>query len=69
MYIDPYLKQIGQRIKAIRKAKKISIRSLGELCQMDYSGLSRIEGGQHSSRILTLKLIAEKLDVDIKDIL
>jgi transcriptional regulator with XRE-family HTH domain len=69
MYKDPYLKEIGARIQAIRKGKKITVRALGELCQLDYSCLSRIEGGQYSSGILTLKTIAEKLGVDIKDIL
>jgi len=38
------------------------------MCQLDYSGF-RNERGQFSSRILTLKIIAEKLEVDIKDIL
>lgn len=66
---DPYLQQIGQRIKSIRKDKKITLRELGTLCQLDYSALSRIEGGQYSSRILTLKTIAENLGIDVKDIL
>ncbi|MDB5063552.1 MAG: Helix-turn-helix domain [Mucilaginibacter sp.] len=66
---DPYLQEVGQRIKAIRKERKITIRKLGELCQLDYSCLSRIEGGQYSSGILTLKNIAEKLGVDIIDLL
>lgn len=69
MRSDPYLQQIGQRIQAIRKERKITIRKLGELCELDYSCLSRIEGGQYSSRILTLKNIAEKLEVDLKDII
>ena len=68
MYRDPYLKEMGARIQAFRKAKKITIRGLGELCQIDYSTLSRIEGGQHASKITTLKNIAEKLGVDIKNI-
>ncbi len=65
---DPYLQEIGKRIQAYRKAKKITIRGLGELCKLDYSTLSRIEGGQYGSRITTLKNIADKLGVDIKDI-
>jgi transcriptional regulator with XRE-family HTH domain len=68
MIRDPYLQEIGKRIQAFRKAKKITIRGLGELCKMDYSTLSRIEGGQHASKITTLKNIADKLGVDIKDI-
>jgi transcriptional regulator with XRE-family HTH domain len=65
---DPYLKEIGQKIQTIRKAKKVTIRGLGELCQLDYSTLCRIEGGQYASKITTLKNVAEKLGVDIKDI-
>ncbi len=65
---DPYLKEVGARIQAFRKAKKITIRGLGELCKLDYSTLSRIEGGQYASKITTLKNVADKLGVDIKDI-
>lgn len=65
---DPYLQEIGKRIKTFRNAKKITIRGLGELCQLDYSTLCRIEGGQYASRITTLKNIAEKLGVDVRDI-
>jgi len=68
MYRDPYLQEVGKRIQTFRKAKKITIRGLGELCKLDYSTLSRIEGGQYASKITTLKNVAEKLGVDIKDI-
>ena len=66
---DPYLKEIGKRIQEIRKSKKVTIRGLGELCKLDYSTLSRIEGGQYASRITTLKNVADKLGVDVKDFL
>lgn len=66
---DPYLIEIGKKIQAYRKAKKITIRGLGELCKLDYSTLSRIEGGQYASRITTLKNVADKLGVDVKDLL
>jgi len=69
MIRDPYLQEIGKRIQVFRKAKKITIRGLGELCQLDYSTLSRIEGGQYASRITTLKNVADKLGVDVKDLL
>jgi len=69
MRSDPYLKEIGQKIQAIRKAKKITIRGLGELCQLDYSTLCRIEGGQYASKITTLKNVADKLGVDVKEFL
>ena len=69
MQRDPHLQEIGKKIQAARKAKKITIRGLGELCKLDYSTLCRIEGGQYASRITTLKNIAEKLEVNIKDII
>jgi len=65
---DPYLKEIGAKIQAARKEKGITIRGLGELCKLDYSTLCRIEGGQYASKITTLKNVADKLGVDIKDI-
>ena len=39
------------------------------LCALDYSSICRIEGGQKDSHILTLKNIADKLNVDAKDFL
>lgn len=66
---DPYLQEIGKKIQAARKAKNITIRGLGELCKLDYSTLSRIEGGQYASKITTLKNVADKLGVDVRDFL
>jgi transcriptional regulator with XRE-family HTH domain len=65
---DTYLVELGNRIKVLRQNKGLKVRELGLLCNIDYSNLSRIENGQKSSRILTLKLIAKMLDADIKDI-
>ena len=65
---NQYLIEIGKKIQAFRKAKKITIRGLGELCKLDYSTLCRIEGGQYASRITTLKIVADKLGIDVKDI-
>ena len=66
---DILLKQMGARIRAIRKAKKVTLRQLGKLCELDYGSICRIESGQKDSHILTLKNIADNLDVDVKDFL
>ncbi len=66
---DIFLKEIGMRIKVIRNSKKISLRKLGELCKLDYTNLSRIETGQKGCHLLTLKNVADNLNVDIKDFL
>lgn len=60
---------MGAKIKAARNAKKISLRQLGILCNLQHTHIGRIENGQKSSRILTLKTIADILNVDVKDFL
>lgn len=64
----PYLVEIGNKIKAVRQEKKITVRQLGEMCDMDYSSLSRLENGQRNFYILTLKAIADALKVKVKDL-
>lgn len=43
---DIYLKEMGKKIKAIRNEKKISLRELGKLCELDSGSICRIENGQ-----------------------
>lgn len=64
-----YLIQMGLKIKTVRNERKISLRKLGKLCNLDYSAICRIEGGQYSAQILTLKRIADQLEVDVKEFL
>lgn len=64
---DIFLKEMGRRIREIRKPKKISLRQLSALIDIDRVTLMRIENGRNSSRILTLKSIADALNVDVKD--
>lgn len=67
MELELFLKEMGDKIKSIRKEKKISIRDLGELCKLDYNTICRIESGQEDMGILTLINIADKLEVDVRD--
>ena len=62
-----FLKEMGSKIKSIRNDRKISLRELGKLCNLDYGSICRIESGQKDSHILTLKNIADKLGVYVKD--
>jgi transcriptional regulator with XRE-family HTH domain len=64
-----FLKQLGGKVKAIRKSKGLSVRALAAMCGTDYSNLSRFENGQKNLYLLSLKLIAEKLEVDLKELL
>lgn len=45
----------------------MSLRRLGELCDIDYGHISRLENGTQNARLLTLKSIADVLKVDVKD--
>lgn len=64
-----YLKEVGRKIKLARKAKGLYLRDLGKLCKMHFGAISEIENGKRDSHILTIKNIADKLEVDMKDFL
>lgn len=64
-----YLKAMGRKIKSARAAKGLYLRDLGKLCKIHYGAICEIEKGKRDSHILTLKNIADKLEVDVKDFL
>lgn len=64
---DIFLKQIGAKIKAARKANKLSLERLSELSGIDMSNIWFIEKGQRNVHILTLKAIADVLKAEVKD--
>jgi len=64
-----FLKEIGKKIRATRRAKGISMRKMVTLCPIHKSSLSEIENGMRDCHILTLKMIAEVLKVEVKDFL
>ena len=59
-----FLKAMDTKLRAARKAKGIYLRDLGKMCNLHPSGICEIENGKRNSYILTLKILAEKLDVD-----
>ncbi|MDQ3844198.1 MAG: helix-turn-helix domain-containing protein [Bacteroidota bacterium] len=65
---DIFLKETGRKIKAARKAKKISLEKMGELTGINMSNLWFLENGRRNAHILTLKSIADVLQVDVKDL-
>jgi transcriptional regulator with XRE-family HTH domain len=64
---DNFLIEMGAKIKSPRNAQNLSQRQLTEMCNLDAGSFWRIEVGQKNSHILTLKNIADKLGVDVKD--
>ncbi len=64
-----YLKNLGKRIKTIRKEKHIKQVELGYSCDIEKQSMSRIEAGNTNPSILLLRKIAEILGVTVSDFL
>jgi transcriptional regulator with XRE-family HTH domain len=57
--------QVGQKLRALRKSHKFSIRALAERSNLSLNTLSLIENGKTSPSVSTLSLLAQSLDVPI----
>ena len=66
---DIYLKELGKRIKAVRKEKGIKQVDLGYACDLDKSNMNRIEAGNTNPSILLLKKISFELAVSLNELL
>lgn len=64
-----YLKQVGGKIRKIRRDKGISLRQMVILASVHKSSLSEIETGKMNVKILALKKLADTLGVDVKEFL
>ena len=63
-----FLQEMGKRIKAQRKAKKITLAKLSEATGIDLSNLWFVENGERNVHILSLRRIAEALEVDLSEL-
>ncbi|NWG08026.1 MAG: cupin domain-containing protein [Chloroflexi bacterium] len=57
--------RVGQRLRSLRKARRLSIRALAEQSNLSVNTLSLIENGKTSPSVNTLSLLAQSLDVPI----
>ncbi|PQP83585.1 transcriptional regulator [Paenibacillus sp. PCH8] len=55
--------RVGKKIRLYRKARKLTQEELGELLQIDYSYLGRIERGEVNITLETLSKIANALHI------
>ena len=58
--------KIGQKIRALRKAKHLSQEQLGELLGLKRSTISNYETGRRSPHIIELQRISERLGVSLE---
>jgi transcriptional regulator with XRE-family HTH domain len=63
---DTYLKNFGNNLRSIRKAKGLSMESVANEAEIEYRQLGRIERGEVNTTIISLLRIAEILNVDMK---
>ena len=66
---NQFLKGVGANVRKYRKAKKLSLRFVGDAIGMNISNLSFIETGKTNPHLLTLLSIADVLGVDVKDLI
>ncbi|MGN8070536.1 helix-turn-helix domain-containing protein [Mucilaginibacter sp. 22184] len=66
---DTFLIEMGQKIRIARRAKKIPIGKMAELSKIDMSNLSFLERGMRNCHVLSLKSIADVLEMDVKEFL
>jgi DNA-binding XRE family transcriptional regulator len=57
--------QVGQKLRALRKARRFSIRALAERSDLSVNTLSLIENGKTSPSVNTLHQLAQSLNVPI----
>ena len=63
------IKEFGKRLKKFRKEKEISIRKLGDIADMDFSQIHRIEKGETNPTLTTIMILAAALQIDARDLL
>ena len=65
VYNENFCKAFGNKVREIRKEKKLSMRKLAVLADIEYSQLSRIELGQINTTISSAFNLAQALDVPV----
>lgn len=69
-----FSKDFGQHLKDIREGKKIrigkkiSLRRLDQISGVDHSHIHKIEKGESSPSLLTLKALALALEISLLDL-
>ena len=64
--MEDLTRQLGKRIKQIRKESNLTQADLAEKINVDFKYLSRIETGLSTPSLKTIEKIAEQLGVDYR---
>ncbi len=63
------LRQVGRKLRAVRKAKGMSQDSLAKKARVAREHLLRLEAGRHDPGVGTLSRLAKALGVPVTDLL
>ena len=63
-----YIKRFGENLRKLRISKKISQEVLAFTSDIPISQVGRIERGEVNTTISSVKVIANALEIDIKDL-
>jgi transcriptional regulator with XRE-family HTH domain len=59
---------VGERLRAIRRLRRATLRSVAERAELSESFLSQVERGRANASIASLRKIAAALGVDVSDL-
>ena len=61
-------KRFGAKLAYVRKSRKFSQIKLAELVDMNFNYIGQIERGEANVTIRTMRVLADALDVELKDL-
>lgn len=62
-----FIKSIGQKVLSIRQNRKMSQLDLAVISGLERTQIGRVERGEVNPTVETLKIIADALEINIKD--
>ncbi len=60
---------ISNRIRQLRKEKRLTVQELAYRCDMERSNMSRIEAGRTNLTVKTMCIICNALCVNLRDLI
>ncbi len=61
-------RKFGAKLAYIRKSKKLSQMKLAEIVDMNFNYIGQIERGEANVTIHTMRIIADALDIELKEL-
>ncbi|HLP39737.1 helix-turn-helix transcriptional regulator [Lacibacter sp.] len=66
---EKLLKKFGKHLASIRKEKKLSLRKLADIADVDFSQIHRIEKGESNPTLTMIVTLAEALNVTTEELI